>query len=111
MADNQTGLTPPGQHEFTKGLARLPKWILALGLAGTGVAGRFFGLNAALGFLLGAAGAYLNLRAIARFADRLVQLAVAGSPPARMSTVWFFIRFLWLVAGAFVILRVSGLNI
>jgi hypothetical protein len=97
---------------FDEGVARLPKWILGLGLVGTGAAGQFYGLAAALGFLLGAAGAYVNLRLIERFVDRLGQLALAEQKPARRTRgLWLFLQFLGLVTGAFVILRVSGLNI
>ena len=98
---------------FDEGIARLPKWMLGLGLVGSGVTGQFFGLSAAAGFLLGAGGAYINLRLIERFVDKLGRLAMrdkAAAPP-KTRGIWLFVQFLGLVVGAFVILRVSGLNI
>lgn len=97
---------------FDAGIERLPKWILGLAVAGTGLAGQFYGLAAALGFLLGSAGAYVNLRLIVLFVDRLGRLAMgsAGNAPRTRGT-GLFLLFLGLIAGAFVILKVSGLNI
>jgi hypothetical protein len=96
---------------FDEGIARLPKWMLGLGLVGTGLTGQFFGLAAAAGFLLGAGGAYVNLRLIERFVDKLGRLAMADKTPPKTRGVWLLIQFLGLVTGAFVILKVTGFNI
>lgn len=101
-----------GHAGFEEGIARLPKWIAGLGLAGTGVAGQLHGLPAALGFLLGAAGAWLNLKALDRFVNRLGRSAIADQtrvPQTRGGGL--FLQFLGLVTGAFVILKVSGLSL
>jgi len=101
----------PGPTGFEEGIARLPKWIFVLGLAGTPIAGQFFGLPAALGYLLGAAGAYVNFRLIERFVDRLGRLATGGQGAPRTRGIGLFLQFLGLVTGAFVILKVSRLNV
>jgi len=103
---------PPVFKGYDEGIARLPKWIFWLGLLGAPVAGRWYGVPAALGFLLGAGCAYLNFRLIERFADRLGQLATGDPASARATRGGgLFFQFLGLVAGAVVILKVSQLNV
>lgn len=93
-------------------IRRVPKWIIALGLLGTGVAGRLGGLPYAGSFLAGAAGALLNFWLIERFVNRLGEAALAGdrTPVARIS-FRMSIRFLFIAVGAFVILRFTGINV
>jgi hypothetical protein len=98
--------------ELDKGIARVPVLIAVLGLVGSGVAWRLGGLLYAGSFLAGAVAAYLNFRLLEHFVNRLGRLAAAepGKPP-RVSGIWWFIQFALFVAGAFVILRLSGFNI
>lgn len=98
--------------DFDRGIARVPKMIAVLGVAGTGVAGRMGGLPYAAAFLAGAGAAYFNFRVIERAVDRLGNLA--GAPSAKTpktSGVVMFIQFAVFVIGAFVILRLSGFNV
>ena len=84
--------------------------ILALGVAGTGVAGWFGGFPYAVAFFAGAGAAYFNFRLLERFVNRLGELAAAAKPP-KASGVRVFIQFALFVLGAFVILRISGFNV
>jgi len=71
-----------------------------------------FAVAPGLGFLLGAAGAWVNLRVLERFVDKMGAAAMAEQRTVgKGSGVWLFLQFLGLVIGAFVILKVSGLNI
>jgi hypothetical protein len=100
------------QVDFDKGLARVPKFIIALGLIGTGIAGRMGGIPYAAAFLGGAGAAYFNFYLLERFATRLGKLAVPGAEKSRNpSGVRLFIRFAFFIIGAFVILRLSGFNV
>ncbi len=93
-------------------IARVPKWIIALGLLGTGVAGRLGGMPYAGSFLAGAGAALLNFWLIERFVNRLGQAAIAGDPKAAAGRSFrMFIRFLFIGLGAFVILRLTGINV
>lgn len=98
--------------DLDKGLKRVPAVIAALGLIGAGVAGRIGGWSYAGAFLLGAIGAWLNFRMIERFVARLLgALAAAEAAPPRAPALRQFIRFALFVAGASVILRLSGFNV
>ena len=98
--------------DYDVAIARVPRWIVILGLVGTGVAGRMGGLPWAISFILGAIAAWINYRLIVRVVDKLGELAQAGGPKRTARTTFaMFIQFAFLVLGAFVILRVSGLNI
>jgi hypothetical protein len=98
--------------DFDKGIARIPVLIAVLGLLGSGAAWRVGGISAATAFLIGVAAAYFNFRLLERFVNRLGRLAAAepGKPP-NVSGVMLFIQFALFVAGAFVIIRVSGFNV
>jgi hypothetical protein len=96
---------------FDQGIARVPKLIAVLGLAGTGVAGWMGGLAYALAFLVGAGAAYFNFRLIERAVDRLGRLAGAAAKAPRASGAIMFIQFAVFAIGAFVILRLSGFNV
>jgi ATP synthase I chain len=98
--------------EFDKGIARIPVLLAAMGLVGSGAVWQVWGFPAASAFLVGAAAAYFNFRLLERFVNRLGRLAAAetGTPP-KVSGVMLFIQFAVFVAGAFVIIRVSGFNV
>jgi hypothetical protein len=98
--------------DYDIAVQRVPRWIVILGLVGTGVAGRMGGGLYAGSFLLGAAGAWINYKLIERAVNRLGELARTNGPKrTRMPGMRMFIRFAFFVLGAFVILRVSGLNL
>ena len=98
--------------DFDKALARLPNWMAVLGVIGTAVTLRYYGISGAVGFLIGAAAAWLNLRLIERGVDKIVRL-VAANPdkPRGRSGVWIFVQFALFGALAFVILRFTGFNL
>jgi ATP synthase I subunit len=95
------------------GIARLPRWMLGLAVAGTLAVTTVWGLRAGGGFLLGSLGAWVNLRLLVRAVDRIGRLALNGNTKQvrpGQSGVWVFIQLMALVLGAFVILRLSGFN-
>jgi hypothetical protein len=106
-----------GPASFDHTIARVPRWILTLAVAGTSLAGIFFGLPSAGGFLIGSVGAWVNFRVLARAVNSLASTALksagksAEEKPGSGTGVWVFIQFAGLVLGAFVILRYSGFNI
>jgi hypothetical protein len=103
---------------FERAIARLPRWILLLALAGAATAAALSGIPAAGGFLAGSLAAYVNLRMIERAVNRVARTAGETAPgpgapkPAAggRTGVWLLIRFSALVLGAFVILRYSGFS-
>jgi hypothetical protein len=98
--------------EFDKGIARVPVLIGALGLLGSGVVWGVWGISYSVAFLIGTVAAWFNFRLLEGFVNKLGRLAAAepGKPP-RVSGVWLFIQFALFVAGAFVILRLTGFNV
>lgn len=100
---------------FEHAIARLPRWILALAAAGTILTGAFSGVAIAGGFLVGALGAYLNLRVIERAANRVTRVPDRplqdDEKPGAGTGVWILIQATGLILGAFVILRYSGFNV
>jgi hypothetical protein len=101
------------QAELDRAIARIPRWMAALGLLGGGIAGRIGGASYAGAFLVGAAAAWLNFRLIERTVNRLGRLASATSakPAGKGTGAWMFIQFAVLVLGAFVILGYSGFSL
>jgi len=98
--------------DYERALARLPHWMVVLGVIGTGVAARYAGLSGAAGFLIGAVAAWLNLRLIERGVNRIVRLTAAE--PGTVSTgsgVRIFVQFAVFATLAFVILRFTGFNL
>jgi hypothetical protein len=98
--------------DYERALARLPNWMVVLGVIGTGLAARYAGLSGAAGFLIGATAAWLNLRLIERGVNRIVRLVAAE--PGTVSTgsgVRIFIQFAVFATLAFVILRFTGFNL
>ena len=98
--------------EFDKGIARVPVLIGLLGLLGSGVVWGVWGISYSVAFLVGAVAAWFNFRLLESFVNELGRLAAAepGKPP-RVSGIWLFIQFALFVAGAFVILRLTGFNV
>jgi hypothetical protein len=97
--------------EFDEAIARIPRWILLLAVAGTALAGVLAGLGAAGGFLVGALAAWLNFRVIERAANRLAHLAREEGEKAGGGTgAWVFIQFTGLILAALAILLVSGFS-
>jgi len=100
------------QADYERALARLPNWMLVLGVIGTGVAARYAGISGAAAFLVGAVAAWLNLRLIERAVDRIVRQM--ASEPAKVGTgsgVRIFAQFVVFATIAFVILRFTGFNL
>ncbi len=67
------------EADLDRAIARIPRWIVILGLLGTLFAGRTRGAPYAGAFLVGAAAAWFNFRLIERAVDRLGRLASAQS--------------------------------
>jgi hypothetical protein len=98
--------------DYDVAIARVPRWIVILGLFGTGIAGRIGGTPYAGSFFVGSIAAWINYKLIERAVNKLGELAKASGPKRPgLTGVRMFIRFAFFVLGAFVILRVSGLNI
>ena len=93
---------------FTRVSTRLAKIMAALTVIGTALAWLRGGWTWALGFFLGAAASYLNYR-------NLVQIVRAlGTPRSscRMGAfAWLLFRLILLVAGAFVIIKFTQINV
>jgi len=98
---------------FEQAIARMPRWILALAVVGTAVAGIFLGGAVAGGFLMGSIAAYVNFRMIERAVNRAARLSMepGTKPPGKGTGVWVLIQFGGLILGAFVILRSSGFSL
>ena len=97
---------------YDRALARLPRWMMVLGIVGAGIAGRYAGFSGAAGFLLGAVAAWLNLTLIERAVNRIVRMA--GTAPGKVRTgsgIRIFIQFTVLGSLALVILRFTGFNL
>ena len=99
------------QADFEPGLARVPRWMLLLTVAGLLAAPRFGGIRTAAGFAAGAGAAYLNYRLIERGVDRLGELAIKGAARGAGTGVRLLIQFALLVVGVAVILMTSGINV
>ena len=99
-------------EDYERALARLPKWMLALALIGAVAAFLMAGLTGVSGFLLGALGAWFNLRLVERGVNRLVR-AVSEDPGRERAATGYgiFIQFALFIALAFVILRFTGFNL
>ncbi len=101
------------EAELDRAIARIPRWMAALSMVGTALAGRIGGAAYAGAFLVGAAAAWLNFRLIERAVNRLGRLASApaAKPAGKGTGVWMFIQFAAVVLGAFVILYYSGFSL
>ena len=102
---------------FEHAIARLPRWILLLATTGTVIAGSFFGIAAAGGFIAGSIAAWVNLRIVERTVNRVARLSSEKDvkpdtpKPGGGTGAWLLIQFAVLVLGAFVILRYSGFGL
>jgi hypothetical protein len=98
--------------DFDKGIARVPPLIGVLGLLGSGVVWGVWGISYSVAFLVGAVAAWFNFRLVEGFVNKLGRLAAAepGKPP-KASGVRLFVQFALFLAGAFVILRLTGFNV
>jgi predicted metal-binding membrane protein len=100
------------EPDLDRTLARVPFTIAALGLIGSAFAWRFGGFRGALAFLTGAVAAWFNFQLIRRFVIRLLG-AFSADPAKRPKAAGLrlVLQLTLFLAGAFVILRFSGLNI
>lgn len=98
--------------DYERALSRLPKWMIVLGVPGTGLVVRYAGLSGGTGFLLGALAAWLNLQLIERGVDRIIRMMASepGKVRAR-SGVRMFAQFAVIAAIALVILKFTGFNL
>jgi hypothetical protein len=95
-------------RSFTQVSGRLAKIIAALAIVGTALAGLRGGWPWAVGFALGAAASYFNYRNLTQIVRALGQPRSSG----RMGAfAWLLFRFILLVAGAFVIIRLTQINV
>jgi hypothetical protein len=98
--------------DYERALARLPNWMALLGVVGAAFAARYAGLSGAVGFLLGACAAWLNLRLIERGVNRIVRLVAAEPGTVHSgSGVRIFVQFVVFATLAFVILKFTGFNL
>ncbi len=89
-------------------LDRVPRWIAAIGLIGTPVAGLWAGPASAFAFAAGTAGSWWNYRYLRRALASLAAAAAAQTAPSSTRLVaGVFLRFLVLGVGSIVILRYS----
>jgi ATP synthase I chain len=87
---------------------RVGKIIVALAIVGSGLAGLLGGWTWAAGFLIGGAASYFNFRNLVRIVEGLGQPDSTGRIGA---FAWVLFRFILLVAGAFVIIKFTQINI
>lgn len=98
--------------DYERALARLPRWMLALSVIGTGFAMRYAGFSGVAAFLLGAIAAWLNLRLIERGVNRIIGLIAAGPGKVNAgSGVRLFVQFAVFATLAFVIIKFTGFNL
>jgi hypothetical protein len=94
--------------KFSRVSGRLGKIIAALAMIGSALAGLRGGWTWAAGFFLGAAAGYLNYWNLAAIVRAL------GTPRSsgRMGAfAWLLFRLILLVAGAFVIIKLTQINV
>jgi hypothetical protein len=94
--------------EFPGVAHRLAKIIAALAIIGSGLAGLRGGWTWAAGFLIGAVASYFNFRNIAGIVE---QLGTPQSSGRLGAFAWILFRLILLVAGAFVIIKLTRINI
>ncbi len=103
--------------DVEQAIARLPRWILFLTLAGVAPCYLHGGIPWIAGFLVGAVASYWNFRGIRRVVDTLARKAAEASdasvPRPRASGALFrvVLRFVLLGVGVFAILRVSEISV
>lgn len=91
---------------FERTAARVSRTIAIIGCAGAIAGFAWKGWRVGVGFLLGAAAAWLNFRWLKGFVAGLGPGAKPG-----VSAIFFAFRYIVLAAGAYVILKYSELNL
>jgi ATP synthase I chain len=94
--------------DFPRLSSRLSRFIVAIAIAGSALAGLLGGWTWAAGFFLGAAASYLNFRNLIRV------VAVLGKPESsgRIGAFgWMLFRLILLFAVAFVMIKLTRINI
>ena len=95
-----------------RAVERIQRWTVALGLGGSVAGMLVLGWQWGAGFLLGALASWLNFRWLKRFVAALGQVATgAKAPPRKRVAVIFGLRYLILAAGAYAIVKYSGLSL
>ncbi len=94
-------------RNFPQVAGRLAKIIAALAVIGTALAGLRGGWTYALGFFLGAAASYLNYSNLVEIVRTLGTPQFSGRLGA---FAWILFRLILLVTGAFVIIRLTPIN-
>lgn len=95
-------------EQYEKALARIPTWMAVIAVIGVGIEFRHGGLSAAAGFVLGAVGAWVNLRLIIAAVDRIIR---SEAKPGAGTGMKVFAQFGILVLLALVIMRLTGFNL
>jgi hypothetical protein len=88
--------------------ARLAKFIAAIAIAGSALAGLLGGWTWAAGFLIGSVASYFNFRNLAGIAQSLGTPRSSGRIGA---LAWLLFRLILLVTGAFVIIKLTKINV
>ena len=97
-------------HSFTgRAVTRIEFLIVFLAIAGTTAAALHGGRGWALGFLLGAAAAWMSFRWTKKVVNALGE--PAGVPPRKRFAVILGLRYLLLAAGGYAILNYSALSL
>jgi hypothetical protein len=96
---------------YGRAVDRIIRFTLVLGGIGAVVAAIVGGLPAAGGFLLGAGISYLNFRWLKRLVDSFGRTAISGRTPGAKVAVFLGLRYVFLGAGAYVILRSSVVSL
>jgi hypothetical protein len=94
--------------DFPRLSSRLSRFIVAIAIAGSALAGLLGGWTWAAGFFLGAAASYLNFRNLIRV------VAALGTPESsgRIGAFgWMLFRLILLFAVAFVMIKFTRINI
>jgi hypothetical protein len=87
---------------------RLGKIIVVVAIAGTALAGLRGGWTWAAGFLIGSIASYFNFRNLLRIVESLGSHQSTGRLGA---FAWILFRLILLVGGAFVIIKLTRINI
>ena len=96
---------------FERAIARLPRWILALAVAGTLFTLVRYGVRTGGVFLLGSIAAWVNLWLVERAARRVTTPdSDVAAPAGKTAGKRLFFQFAALLIGAFVIIYLSGFS-
>jgi len=100
---------PTSDDFYAHALERIQRFMIVIGMAGLATALPLFGWRIAVGFLLGAAIAYVNFRWLEKVVVGIGELAVQfGSAASGRGIVHrFLLRYFLMAIVAFVILTVS----